>query len=204
MGKRQEKKEHYQKLIIGSAKEMFNKHGFEDTTMGKIAENAGIGLGTAYNYYKSKEELYLYSMFDMMNNSDKLDNIDLENYEYKSEVSEIICQLVLKELKFVKLIHKNIWKSLIPAFSNTMKSNNIIVKQLMTADMKLIEKITTTLIDLQNKGKIRTDYQLEMATESIFGTLILQMFTYIYTDSMDFGDFTKKIVKGIEFNLRGT
>jgi AcrR family transcriptional regulator len=44
-------------LILDTALEMFRERGYEQTTMRAIAEKAGVSLGNAYYYFKSKEHL---------------------------------------------------------------------------------------------------------------------------------------------------
>jgi AcrR family transcriptional regulator len=45
-------------LIQKTAKRLFGTSGINETTMDDIAKAAGIGKGTIYHYYKSKEELF--------------------------------------------------------------------------------------------------------------------------------------------------
>ncbi|MCR4994953.1 MAG: TetR/AcrR family transcriptional regulator [Bacteroidales bacterium] len=45
-------------LLIDSARQLFAKQGFENTTMNDIAEASGKGRRTLYTYFKSKEEVY--------------------------------------------------------------------------------------------------------------------------------------------------
>ncbi len=45
--------------IFNAARELFYSKGFKDTNVSEIAKMAGIGVGTFYNYYSSKEELFL-------------------------------------------------------------------------------------------------------------------------------------------------
>ncbi|HEY6333722.1 MAG TPA: TetR family transcriptional regulator [Blastocatellia bacterium] len=44
-------------LILETALELFKQRGYEQTTMRAIAEQAGVSLGNAYYYFKSKEHL---------------------------------------------------------------------------------------------------------------------------------------------------
>lgn len=44
-------------LILDTALEMFRERGYEQTTMRAIAEKAGVSLGNAYYYFRSKEHL---------------------------------------------------------------------------------------------------------------------------------------------------
>ena len=56
--KRREKEARRAK-IIESAKNMFLSKGFDNTTMEKIAIDAELSKGSLYNYFNSKDELYL-------------------------------------------------------------------------------------------------------------------------------------------------
>ena len=44
-------------LILDTALEIFRERGYEETTMRAIAEKAGVSLGNAYYYFRSKEYL---------------------------------------------------------------------------------------------------------------------------------------------------
>jgi AcrR family transcriptional regulator len=44
-------------LILSTALELFRERGYEETTMRAIAEGAGVAVGNAYYYFRSKEML---------------------------------------------------------------------------------------------------------------------------------------------------
>ena len=44
-------------LILETALELFRERGYEETTMRAVAERAGVAVGNAYYYFRSKEEL---------------------------------------------------------------------------------------------------------------------------------------------------
>ncbi len=46
-------------LIYDCAKELFSKKGFKDTNISEITKMAGMATGTFYNYYSSKEKLFM-------------------------------------------------------------------------------------------------------------------------------------------------
>lgn len=46
-------------LIYQSAKELFSMKGFKETNVAEITSKAGVGVGTFYNYYASKEKLFM-------------------------------------------------------------------------------------------------------------------------------------------------
>jgi hypothetical protein len=44
--------------ILAKAIETFAKDGFQNADVQMIAENAGVGYGTVYRYFRTKEELF--------------------------------------------------------------------------------------------------------------------------------------------------
>ncbi len=46
-------------MIYDCAKEIFGIKGFKDTNISDIAKMAGMAVGTFYNYYPSKEKLFM-------------------------------------------------------------------------------------------------------------------------------------------------
>lgn len=43
--------------IIRATRDLLFEHGLQDTSMAQIAQRAGVGMGTIYNYFANKEEL---------------------------------------------------------------------------------------------------------------------------------------------------
>lgn len=53
--RRERKKEATKSNILQTAIKLFEKQGFDATTMNQIAEEADVAMGTLYNYFASKE-----------------------------------------------------------------------------------------------------------------------------------------------------
>jgi len=47
------------KQILGAALKVFSDRGYGESTMAEVAEEAGVGVGTLYNYYENKDDLLL-------------------------------------------------------------------------------------------------------------------------------------------------
>src|SRR5207244_13526265 len=45
--------------ILASAERLFSKHGYFKTSMTDIAEAAEFAIGTVYQFFKSKEDIYI-------------------------------------------------------------------------------------------------------------------------------------------------
>lgn len=55
----EEKKRHVRESLRTTGRELFARYGVRKTTISELTEAAGIGTGTFYQFYDSKEELYV-------------------------------------------------------------------------------------------------------------------------------------------------
>lgn len=56
---RKQKKFQARQTILNAAAQQFERHGFANTSIAGIMQAAGLGVGTFYNYFGSKEEVLL-------------------------------------------------------------------------------------------------------------------------------------------------
>lgn len=56
------------RLIVDTAYRLFRANGFEKTSMSEITAQVGGSKATLYNYFSSKEELFVECMFDIAEN----------------------------------------------------------------------------------------------------------------------------------------
>ena len=69
--RRTQQKEETQSIILESAKILFEKLGYDKTTIRAIANKAGIGLGTIFNYFPDKSSLLIAALLDDLNKIEK-------------------------------------------------------------------------------------------------------------------------------------
>ncbi len=62
--------------ILKAAINVFSTKGYGESTMADIAREAGIGVGTIYNYYKNKHELFISLFHKMLISEDLLKIFD--------------------------------------------------------------------------------------------------------------------------------
>jgi AcrR family transcriptional regulator len=65
------------KLILDAAETLFHKYGYSKTSLDDIAKEAGLGKGTIYYYFESKEEIFIAV-------------VELHSCEYFSELRKCI------------------------------------------------------------------------------------------------------------------
>jgi AcrR family transcriptional regulator len=62
MGLREKKKQQTREMILNNSMELFTRKGVDEVGMRELAQVCGLGIGTYYNYFKSKEEV-IFSLF---------------------------------------------------------------------------------------------------------------------------------------------
>jgi AcrR family transcriptional regulator len=78
--------------IFNCAKELFSAKGFKDTNVSDITKMAGIGVGTFYNYYSSKERLF----FEIyMKENENLKQSMEESLELNDDPATLVAKLMM-------------------------------------------------------------------------------------------------------------
>ncbi|WP_432661856.1 helix-turn-helix domain-containing protein [Wukongibacter baidiensis] len=77
--------------IFNAAFELFGEYGYKETDMKKIAKKAGIAVGTLYNYYSNKKELFL-SVFEKSwkNTFFRIDSMFREKTDAKEKIRSFV------------------------------------------------------------------------------------------------------------------
>jgi AcrR family transcriptional regulator len=94
--------------IYNAAVDLFNRHGFDNTTIEDISRKAGVSVGAFYHYYPSKTDIYseLYKKIDeffretvepQMTNDDFFENI-LIYFKHYAEYQELRGTDAVKQL----------------------------------------------------------------------------------------------------------
>lgn len=78
-------------LIYECAKELFGAKGFKNTNISEITKKAGMAVGTFYNYYPSKEKLF---MDIFLEENTKLKQACFQSLNLEQEPMEVIGQML--------------------------------------------------------------------------------------------------------------
>ena len=77
--------------ILSAAMEVFLERGFSETSIQDIATKAGVGKGTIYDYFKSKEELFFQSLKqDILNISEIYKEKSLQQRSFSIRLMQFI------------------------------------------------------------------------------------------------------------------
>ncbi|MEA1986278.1 MAG: TetR/AcrR family transcriptional regulator [Candidatus Marinimicrobia bacterium] len=128
-------REKSRKTIVNVAMELFAKYGYHNTTISKIAETANISKGLIYNYFKSKDELLEYILFQSFTGIDKSISLNKDEKDPKEKL-EIFIHSLFDSLKNKKTIWKlytsiMLLPELSSKFTDIMNSYNNIFQPLL-------------------------------------------------------------------------
>ena len=151
-------------LIVNAALEIFATKNFKEVTVTEIAEQAGVAVGTVYEYFKNKEDLFFNIPMKAAEIFDEQLSLHLEGlhspiekirkyiwyYLYFVEKYPIFTELLLFELR----VSKN--------FFNARKQRGRI---------KATAAILDLIVEGQEQGKIRNDISPFMIRHLIIGAL---------------------------------
>lgn len=146
---KEERKERKRHQIVSAAFEIFAKKGFAETTVEEIAELAGVGKGTVYDYFRTKVELLLeafqmHSVFMEVSDSEKLFG--------GGDDEEVLKHLALKSFEYAKknLKLRRLW--MMEALKRIPNSSGLFYKTLAAP---LIEPLKSYIIQKQRTGEFR-------------------------------------------------
>ena len=179
MGIREEKKRQLQEKIIAAAKRLFLENEFDDVTMSDIAKEAEVGLGTAYNYYSSKEELFL-----IAGGTEFIFGKGIEGNGVVESLEELI-ELIVSEMKRLTKISRLSWRSSLSSLTRAAEKKPQLFLDLVAIDYEFIGTIEKSLKKLQDKKQVRAE-DVTILIELIYSTLFTSLLLFMYTDDLTF------------------
>ena len=182
---REQKKLMYRQRILEAASLKFENKGFSDTSIADIMKAAGLGVGTFYNYFESKEELLLQLLQNIANKVYKAVEdgtaAKLSSLQLLEHASKVMAKL-LSENRFV-----------LPLFLSASEHSDkpeLLPTRKYTPTFKPIYEIM--IKQGQHNGEIRADVPAD---------LIAEMFHSIY-QAASFSKLNIPFQENIELKVR--
>lgn len=177
MGIREAKKKELQEKIELAAKELFLEKDFSEVTMSQIAKRAEVGLGTAYNYYGSKEELFLIAggtafIFGKgMKIPEFVDSLE--------ELSEAIAQ----EIKGLAAIDLLAWRVSLSTLTKVAEKKPNYFLELVQLDRQFLTSVEDVLVKFQKNGQLSVTTNVTTLLDLIYHTLFSSFLLFIYQEN---------------------
>lgn len=194
-----EKKKEDRRFRIQSASiELFSTIGFEATTIAKIAEKANLGVGTFYNYYKSKDEVLLSIISDKTGQFTENFNRAIENRT--NDILYSVNLLIDVYYNSFSIYNKLIWRKFI---SNIFQKQHSTIKAIMEIDSLFINKLEELFHCLKDNNIInRAIYELT-AAKTIYNIMVFQLLMYTLDADMTIENSRKALDDQLKIVISG-
>lgn len=194
---RERKKRQSKEDIEKAALEIFLKQGYEKTTIAQIAKEANIGIGTFYNYFSSKSELFLATFWG---NPDEIaEKITALIIDPGEDVVETVLQLINLYMSQMSNIKKEFWVEIFSVFMANIPEQKNNMKAFVDMDFQFLSQLQNLFYYYKQKGILSDTFDPQDGAQCIFGIFMFQMFLYIYDDGLTLDEIMSNISKQIRF-----
>lgn len=201
MDRRERKKQQIKKDIISNARILFQKGGYNGTTLEEIAAAADIGIGTIYNYYHSKADLFLEIVTDDLKTN--LGKPQPMPYKAKENIVDQTMALIISLVEPLQPANKELWKELLAvAFGQTGPDNRQLYR-LIEYDSHFVIKLIELFDDQKNRGNLSSAFPSETAATVIFYNILTSYLFYLYNPEKTMKELTESIREQVKFILEG-
>ena len=192
-----EKKKLRAKIKIQEAsRSLFLKNGFDKTTTDAIADLAEVSVGTIYNHYKSKEEIFVDSLF-----GDTYSHDEKQEFIIPSKTTNIdttyLLSMINQYLNQLVQYGKPILRELMKAGINSMDKVSSFLSHLEAQDWNLIEHMASILAIIEEDEGDHI-----MKAEMLYSILAFEFLRFIYEEDYSENTLFEKIEKKITIMLK--
>ncbi len=181
-GFREAKKQKRRDRIYDAALELLSEKGYDNTHMRDISERAELAVGTLYNYYNSKVDLYMEIMEEKWS--------EISAYHMRNIV-HLVCTYedlftILKGILWpifqeMFAIGMDDWGELFMALFSSKKH----MARGASLDMRAIEGFTVLVTKLQKRGLVKSDVGPHTVATSIYSLIAFNVLAFLFVEGMD-------------------
>ncbi|MGA7204006.1 MAG: TetR/AcrR family transcriptional regulator [Specibacter sp.] len=151
-----------QQSVLRIAVEVFNKHGYEATSMGILAENLGISKSAIYHHVPSKEDLLRLALEQALGGLEAVLRLDGATSGAADARLEFVLRgtigVLVERLPFVTLLLR-------------LRGNTEMERDALARRRTFDRTITSLVSAAQQDGTLRTDIDPGTITRLLFGTI---------------------------------
>lgn len=168
--------------IYAAALALLSEKGFNDTHMRDISERAELAVGTLYNYYGSKSELYMEIMEEKWreitdSHTRRIIRLVCNGEDLFSVIKEILWPIFGEMFA----IGMDDWSELFMAMFSSQKY----MARGASLDLQTIEVLSVLLAKLQKRGLVRKTVAPVTASTSIYSMVAFNVLAFLFIEGMD-------------------
>ena len=184
------KQESKKDQIMKSALKLFSKHGYHETAVSKIADQAGVAKGTVYWYFDSKEKLFLEIIITGIESlNQKLEERVAKLNDNSIEKIKVFIELYLEFFKEGEDTAKIVQES-------SVSFDEYFHKEMVKQRQLAIDNLAEIIKEGKNNNKIKNEIDEQEVANLILGTLFGGYNPHVYqlTDVEEKVDFISNII----------
>ena len=173
---REERKERItrkrEKQILEAAMAVFSEKGYGVATIPDIAEKASLAVGSIYNYYSSKRELFLAVIKNFIINTPLLDLIDeLPN----KDIAVTFSQIIQNRLNLIENTNVSRMPFLMAEVQRDPELKELWTKEFLQPFFKKMEAVYSNLAETGKYNITKPEITVRIIGGMILGFLMLRM-----------------------------
>lgn len=190
MGLREQHKKERTQRILDAATELFGRDGFDQVKAERIAEAAGVSVGTFYNYFPGKTEI-LMTLVAVEN--ERLEDIGRSfQLDLNAPVADIFCAFVHQYFDPQNMqLNKHLWrKGFAISFANVTAPE---ARRLRESDRVLSEQVVELAKVLQSRGLLRGDVDCVVFGATLFNNANMLFLDFTRSENTTYQEVTRGI-----------
>lgn len=180
-GLRERQKAERRQAISKAAVELFERQGFQNTTIEQIAGQAGVSPPTVFKYFGNKQEIIL----EILHHADQRAISDTRSLIHQiDDPVEALCHLERLLTGYaLEVMHPSLWRELLPLI--LFGGSNGLPEGYRAMNDALRAEISELLRELQRAGKLRPQLDVELAAFLLNDYSHLQLFRLVNQEHPD-------------------
>ncbi|MCD7042147.1 TetR/AcrR family transcriptional regulator [Pseudomonas marginalis] len=180
-GLRERQKAERRQAISQAAIELFERQGFQNTTIEQIASQAGVSPPTVFKYFGNKQEIIL----EILRHADQRAITDTRSLIHAiDDPVDALCHLERLLTGYaLEVMHPSLWRELLPLI--LFGGSNELPAGYRAMNDALRAQISELLRELQRAGKLRPQLDVELAAFLLNDYSHLQLFRLVNQEHPD-------------------
>ncbi len=197
-GRRERQKYERERRILAAARRLFDRKGYDGTSMENVAARAGLAVGTLYNYFPSKEELlFAISRAD----TEPLLRIgEAILADPPDDPAEAIGALTEVMVQGITAGERRLWREL---FVASIAAPDTLGARLFALDLRLIAQLTTMIERLKARGAIDASVDSSRAAGLFYGICLTWSIAFATRDDVTIETMRAEISESVRITVHG-
>lgn len=192
LSKRESNRINCREMLLKASRRLFTTKGYDETTMGDIAEKAGVSKATVYNYFPNKESLLIGTVNEVLDQeADFLSDSEDPEMSFDQKIRRMLAFIITCTRKY-------------PALSRRIVYLNSCEESTLFGKANRMFSILTTLVeDGKAAGDLPGSLDTEIAVDSFISLLYIILFQWTDIDKISYEELEERMETHVRVSLDG-